>query len=67
MMAEVLNFPTERIRPSANGQSGADAEVLIFPGIRIERGDFSLSDRLNKPRRGQKAATSPKGVNKRRK
>ena len=27
------------------------AEIVIFPGVRIERYDFSLADRLPPPRR----------------
>lgn len=26
---------------------GASAEIVIFPGVRIERAGFSLADRLN--------------------
>ncbi len=45
-MTEILIFPTERVRPIGRNQDDDLAEVLIFPGIRIERGEFSLSDRL---------------------
>lgn len=45
-MAEVLEFPVAKARPAKRKKKGKTAEVLIFPGIRIERGDFSLSDRL---------------------
>lgn len=45
-MAEVLNFPVANVHPVKRKKRGKAAEVLIFPGIRIERGEFSLSDRL---------------------
>ena len=47
-MTVVVNFPVERVRPVKPEQGSGSAEVLIFPGIRIERGEFSLSDRLPK-------------------
>ena len=39
-MATILNFRTQTNRLSMtglSGRSGADAEIVIFPGIRIER------------------------------
>ncbi len=57
-MAEVLNFPMERVRQSEGKQNGKLGEVLIFPGIRIERGEFSLSDRLPKSKR-RRTRTAP--------
>ena len=50
-MAEVLNFPVGKVRPVKRKRKGSSAEVLIFPGICIERGEFSLSDRLPPARR----------------
>ena len=47
-MTVVVNFPVEKVRPVKRVQGSDPAEVLIFPGIRIERGEFSLSDRLPK-------------------
>ena len=47
-MTVVVNFPVEKVRPVKRVKGSASAEVLIFPGIRIERGEFSLSDRLPK-------------------
>lgn len=46
-MAEVLKFPVAKVRPAKRTKKGDPAEVLIFPGIRIERGEFSLSDRIS--------------------
>ncbi len=65
-MARVLSFPIDK-RPhgksSASGEAGtASAEILIFPGVRIEYHDgtetVDLSRRIRSPRTGneQKAA-----------
>ncbi|MDH3742237.1 MAG: hypothetical protein OER56_11635 [Hyphomicrobiales bacterium] len=56
-MAEVLNFPVAKVRPVKRKKKGKSAEVLIFPGIRIERGEFSLSDRLLPTRRKRPRST----------
>lgn len=45
-MAEILEFrpaPIDRERASLVGP----CEVVIFPGVRIERDAFSLADRVN--------------------
>ena len=57
-MAEVLKFPVAKVRPAKRTKKGNPAEVLIFPGIRIERGEFSLSDRLSPT--GHKQTGSPR-------
>ncbi|NNE21951.1 MAG: hypothetical protein HKN11_05020 [Rhizobiales bacterium] len=56
-MAEVLEFPVAKVRPAKRKKKGKSAEVLIFPGIRIERGEFSLSDRLPPARRKRTRST----------
>ena len=45
-MADVIEFPAVKRRPV--GQSGTthSADVIIFPGVRIERDQFSLADRV---------------------
>ena len=65
-MARVLSFPVEKRphgKPSASGQAGgASAEILIFPGVRVEYHEGSetvdLSRRICSPSTGneQKAA-----------
>ena len=50
-MGTILTFPRERLRPKAASSHEGPAEILIFPGVRIERYDFSLADRLPPPRR----------------
>ncbi len=67
-MAEIVPFPEEAGRrkpdlnePEADGPDIAvtpRAEVVIFPGVRIERQNFTLADRL--PRR-RRAASPDKG------
>jgi hypothetical protein len=51
MMGTILTFPRERLEPKAGSFHEGPAEILIFPGVRIERYDFSLADRLPPPRR----------------
>jgi hypothetical protein len=59
-MARVLSFPVEKRppgKPSASGQAGgASAEILIFPGVRVEYHDgtetVDLSRRIRSPRAG---------------
>lgn len=50
-MGTILTFPRDRLRPKAASFHEGPAEILIFPGVRIERYDFSLADRLPPPRR----------------
>ncbi len=48
-VGEVLKF---RLKENSNGRTDAPqapAEIFIFPGVRIERKDFSLADRLFSP------------------
>ena len=59
-MAEILAFPAESGRriPDLGGLRAdapapvpmGPAEIVIFPGIRIERHGFSLADRLPRQR-----------------
>lgn len=50
-MSAVIPFPTSRIRPMSEAGKAVQAEVIIFPGVQIERMDFDLSERL--PLRGK--------------
>jgi hypothetical protein len=50
-MGTILTFPRDRLRQSAKQARSGPAEIVIFPGVRIERYDFSLADRLPPPRR----------------
>ena len=50
-MSTVIAFPTGRIKAAAPHQRGGYAEVVIFPGVRVERREFNLADRLPPRRR----------------
>jgi hypothetical protein len=56
-MTAVIEFPAPRIRKPSRAQ-GRDAEVIIFPGVRIERLEFDLAERI-KP--VQRSASRPRG------
>ncbi len=44
-LSSVIDFPLSRVRP-ASGSLPADAgEVIIFPGVRVERLIYDLSER----------------------
>ncbi len=45
-MNTVIEFPRNRIGGGPRNESAAPAEVVIFPGVRIERTAFSLADRI---------------------
>ncbi|QIG49624.1 hypothetical protein G5V57_19045 [Nordella sp. HKS 07] len=51
VMGTILTFPRDRVPQPARAAHEGPAEILIFPGVRIERYDFSLADRLPPPRR----------------
>ncbi len=65
-MARILSFPVDKRpqgKPPASGEAGGvSAEILIFPGVRVEYHDgtetVDLSRRIRSPRTGseQKAA-----------
>jgi len=56
VVGEVLKF---RLKENSSGRAEAPcapAEIFIFPGVRIERKDFSLADRLySSPKSAQKS------------
>lgn len=57
-MATILEFNPKRAaraaarRPSKSGGDKVSCEIVIFPGIRIERDDFDLASRLPHPTKG---------------
>lgn len=56
-MKKVVRFPLERTRMNPDQQPGnAQAEIIIFPGVRIERREFCLGDRQAKSRRPRSPA-----------
>jgi hypothetical protein len=53
-MATILEFPPPRLRIANDGQMRVPAEIVIFPGVRIERSEFNLADRVPVARRNRK-------------
>ena len=49
-MAEIVELQAYQRDDDRRRQRAVPAEVVIFPGLRIERQTFSLADRLAKPR-----------------
>ena len=45
-MSAVIQFPTSRNTPRAESGHSGPAEIIIFPGVRIERTGFDLAERL---------------------
>lgn len=45
-MADVIEFPAVKKRPVEQVVLTGLADVIIFPGVRIEREQFSLADRI---------------------
>jgi hypothetical protein len=50
-MGVLIAFPVERVKLTGTLRS-AEAEVVIFPGVRVERLMFDLSERLPAVRTG---------------
>jgi hypothetical protein len=62
-MSVILEFPT-RIPARAPAETqGRTAEVVIFPGVRIERREFNLADRVAKVRRKPSSAAQAEDLN----
>ncbi len=51
-MSAVIVFPAGRTRPVAQQEFSGSAEVIIFPGVRVERLAFDLAERLPALRNG---------------
>ena len=61
--AEIIAFPAESGKVKRKRRNLSPAQVIIFPGVRIERREYSLGDRLAKGSRkisaaGEKARNS---------
>ena len=50
-MNSVIAFPAERLKPADTAARRGGAEIVIFPGVRIERREFNLADRVAPRRR----------------
>ena len=55
-MATILGFPYPQRRIAHENATGGVAEIVIFPGVRIERTELSLAGRL-RPARRRRAET----------
>jgi len=59
-MSAVIDFPLGRIRPVAKEGHAGSAEVIIFPGVRIERLAFDPAESLPAYRTGSASKTQPR-------
>ncbi|MFN0191131.1 MAG: hypothetical protein HC855_16860 [Rhizobiales bacterium] len=50
-MSVVIEFPRFRAAPARHHVTNGNAEIVIFPGVRIERREFNISDRVASPRK----------------
>lgn len=50
-MSVVIEFPRFRAGPPRQHVTNGNAEIVIFPGVRIERREFNISDRVASPRK----------------
>lgn len=44
-LCSVIAFPQSRARPAGAARTEAEGEVIIFPGVRVERLIYDLSER----------------------
>ncbi|WP_373503898.1 hypothetical protein [Aestuariivirga sp.] len=51
----VIEFPMNRVRPLTADPLEASGEVIIFPGVQIERLMYDLAERLPAARAGSSA------------
>jgi hypothetical protein len=58
-MSAVIPFPMNRVRPMSETDGAGQAEVIIFPGVRVERLSFDLAERLSPSRRKSSSRTQP--------
>lgn len=63
MMSAIVEFPLDRARgPRELKQGIRPADIVIFPGVRIERRDVGLPDRGNENLQPLCGASSPVAV-----
>lgn len=55
----VIEFPAGRVRPASRASEMDEAEIIIFPGVRVERMMFDLAERLPAVRNG--SSSQPRG------
>ena len=59
-MSAVIEFPQHRIRKAAQAEPCGAAEVIIFPGVQVERLTYDLSERLPAVRGGSSVQAKTK-------
>lgn len=57
-MSVILEFPARTQSKPVVKSEAATCEVVIFPGVRIERREFNISDRMANVRRRPAAANN---------
>lgn len=57
-MNRIVQFPAQRIAPASRKQGNAPAEIVIFPGVRIDRQALQKAARqaLSRKRRNAQVA-----------
>ncbi len=55
-MTAVIRFPEGRVRPTPEARPETTAEIIIFPGVRIERLALDLAERKPAKCRGSTRA-----------
>jgi hypothetical protein len=50
-MSTIIDFPAGGKSKASKRPEGSQAEVIIFPGVRIERREFNIADRITTVRR----------------
>lgn len=60
-MNRIVQFPAQRVAAGSRNQGSAPAEIVIFPGVRIERqGVDKVAGAMSRKRRSAQAAADPK-------
>ncbi len=54
-MADILEFQTSKMTTARTVRLETPAKVIIFPGVRIDRDEFSLADRISGPAKKPRA------------
>jgi hypothetical protein len=62
VMATILQFPQLRSSIGHENAMPTPAEILIFPGVRIERNAFNLADRIVPARRRRRSPPTPRAT-----
>jgi hypothetical protein len=60
-MSAIVDFPLHRIPPVRVADRNSIAEIVIFPGVRVERMEFDLATRLES--RGSRRPAAGRAVN----